>query len=325
MIETSSAGLNNRATTTIITGSVVGGALLGFGCSVTCLAVGGMAPALASAGPAAAQLLAGAMFPIGLSLILLSKGELATGNQYYTSMALFNPADTRSLAEKAKGAARVVLLSGAGNLIGCTAVAVTVGTVTILAGDPYSAYAAALAYKKASLPGLTMFARAVMTNILVNLAIFQAYGERTAAGKMAALWLPIACFVAMGLEHSIANMFFFPYAWVSGAEMDWLGVVKNLALVFAGNWIGAGLFMGGLHRYHILKGWAKAGSAAATASAAATTSASASSAAAASVVGTASATVVASGAPVTTIQGLLTRSVSRWRGAIDAAPNKPVA
>ncbi len=242
-------------------GSVMGGALLGFGCAFTVLAVGGMPALAATLGPSAPQLLSGILFPVGLSMILLSKAELATGNQYVTSIPFFNPADTRPLAAKLSAASRVVLLSGAGNFVGCAGVAALFGTATLIAGDPWATFGTALAIKKASLPLVTMFTRAALTNALVNLAIFQAAGERTAAGKMAALWAPIMIFVACGLEHSIANMFFFPYALTVGGGSAGLSVTDvaiNLAVVFAGNWVGAGLFMAGLHRYHLLKGWSRA-------------------------------------------------------------------
>lgn len=267
-LEASGAVLHTRPAHTILTGSVLGGALLGFGCGFTILAVGGLAPALAALGPAAPQLLSGALFPIGLTLILLSKAELGTGNQYYTTIALFNTADKRPLTAKLAASARVVFLSGAGNAVGCAATAVFFSSLTLLAGDPWAAYGGALALKKASLPTGVMFARAMLTNALVNLAIFQAAGEKTAPAKMAALWMPIMLFVAFGLEHSIANLFFFPYAMASGAELPLLDVARNIAVVFAGNWAGAALFMGGLHRFHLLKGWARAAAAAAPAAAA---------------------------------------------------------
>ena len=38
------------------------------------------------------------------------------------------------------------------------------------------------------------------------------------AGKMAGLWMPVTMFVALGLEHSVANMYFLPLGMMTGAE-----------------------------------------------------------------------------------------------------------
>jgi formate/nitrite transporter FocA (FNT family) len=55
-----------------------------------------------------------------------------------------------------------------------------------------------------------LFGKAVGANWLVNLAITTSNGTRSIAGKVAAIWLPITTFVALGLEHAVANMFLIP-------------------------------------------------------------------------------------------------------------------
>jgi formate/nitrite transporter FocA (FNT family) len=55
-----------------------------------------------------------------------------------------------------------------------------------------------------------LFGKAVGANWLVNLAITTANGARSIASKVAAIWLPITTFVALGLEHAVANMFLIP-------------------------------------------------------------------------------------------------------------------
>ena len=46
-------------------------------------------------------------------------------------------------------------------------------------------------------------------------------------------------FVALGLEHSVANMCFFPLGWACGADLDAGGVAARLGAVSAGNLVGA--------------------------------------------------------------------------------------
>ncbi len=61
--------------------------------------------------------------------------------------------------------------------------------------------------------GVTL-ASGILANMLVCLAVWMAYGGQTVTEKLAALLLPIAAFVAAGLEHSVANMYLLPYAFL---------------------------------------------------------------------------------------------------------------
>ena len=47
----------------------------------------------------------------------------------------------------------------------------------------------------------------------VCLAVWLTFAARTAAGKILAILWPITAFVLLGLEHSVANMYFFPQGW----------------------------------------------------------------------------------------------------------------
>jgi len=62
---------------------------------------------------------------------------------------------------------------------------------------------------------------------------------RDIAGKMVAIWFPISAFVALGLEHSVANMFIIPMAMFSGAAVTWKTFLfRNLLPVTLGNVVG---------------------------------------------------------------------------------------
>jgi formate transporter len=63
------------------------------------------------------------------------------------------------------------------------------------------------------------------------------------SGKILIIWLPIATFFALGFEHAVVNLFVFPLAMLSGADItiyDWW--VWNQIPVTLGNIIGAVLF-----------------------------------------------------------------------------------
>jgi formate/nitrite transporter len=52
----------------------------------------------------------------------------------------------------------------------------------------------------------------ILCNGLVCLAVWLTYSARSTLDKIAAILFPITAFVAAGFEHSIANMYFIPYA-----------------------------------------------------------------------------------------------------------------
>ena len=77
---------------------------------------------------------------------------------------------------------------------------------------------------------------------MVCIATFNANSATTIPGKVLGLWPPIAAFVTIGLEHSVANFFFIPLGMVLGANVSWADFVINNALpVTLGNFLAATL------------------------------------------------------------------------------------
>jgi formate/nitrite transporter FocA (FNT family) len=74
------------------------------------------------------------------------------------------------------------------------------------------------------------------------MAVYMASGCSTMIGKMTAVWFPISAFVALGLDHSVANMFIIPLGMLRGAEIT-VGqmFLKNLIPVTLGNIVGGAL------------------------------------------------------------------------------------
>ncbi len=50
----------------------------------------------------------------------------------------------------------------------------------------------------------------ILCNLMVCLAVWMSYSARSASGKMLAMVLPVAMFIAAGFEHSVANMYLLP-------------------------------------------------------------------------------------------------------------------
>ncbi len=153
------------------------------------------------------RLLAGTVFSLGLVLVIVGGAELFTGNNLIvmawasrrvTTVALF-----RNWA--------VVYV---GNLVGslATAVLVFVGGQYRFGGGAVGAAALAIARAKVELEPLQAVALGILCNTLVCLAVWLTFSARTTTDRILAIVPPIACFVAAGFEHSIANMYFVPYA-----------------------------------------------------------------------------------------------------------------
>jgi formate/nitrite transporter FocA (FNT family) len=75
-------------------------------------------------------------------------------------------------------------------------------------------------------------------------------GGRSVTDKILAIVFPIAAFVTIGFEHSIANLFFLPYAIVlegfGGAQLL-SGALRNLLVVTLGNILGGTVLVAGVY------------------------------------------------------------------------------
>jgi formate/nitrite transporter FocA (FNT family) len=56
----------------------------------------------------------------------------------------------------------------------------------------------------------TAFVKAILCNWMVTVGAVLALTSRSTIGKIAAMWLPITTFFALGYEHSVVNMFVVP-------------------------------------------------------------------------------------------------------------------
>jgi formate transporter len=75
-------------------------------------------------------------------------------------------------------------------------------------------------------------------------------GGRSVTDKILAVVFPIAAFVTIGFEHSIANLFFLPYVLALDGFGDpqlVLGALRNLAAVTLGNLIGGTILVAGVY------------------------------------------------------------------------------
>jgi len=202
--------------------AMLAGAFIGFGAAAYTMTVTGTGSA---AGPV--RLLGGAVFSLGLILVVIAGAELFTGNVLMVIAAVDRKIPLRLLL-------RSWGIVYAGNLAGAAGLAAAFALTGLLDG-PMGGTAAAIAEAKAGLAPLEAFARGALCNALVCLAVWLSFAARTAAGKILAVLWPITAFVLLGLEHSIANLYFFPQGWAAGAAVPAAAAAANLFWVTLGN------------------------------------------------------------------------------------------
>lgn len=185
------------------------------------------------------RLLGGLAFSLGLILVLVGGAELFTGN----SLIVFAWADRRITGARLLRNWGLVYL---GNFVGATATAVMVHWSGIhnLADGAVGATAMGIAEAKLALAPLEAFTRGILCNVLVCLAVWLCFAARRVAGKILAIVFPISGFVALGFEHSVANMYMIPAGWLAGSELVTAGGYgANLLIVTIGNVIGGGVLV----------------------------------------------------------------------------------
>jgi len=92
----------------------------------------------------------------------------------------------------------------------------------------------------------TALVKAILCNWMVTIGAVLAMVSRSAVGKIAAMWLPIMTFFALGFEHSVVNMFLIPSGMMLGAPISvGQALFWNLLPVTIGNLV-AGTFLTGM-------------------------------------------------------------------------------
>lgn len=206
------------------------------------------------------KLVAGIAFSLGLILVVLGGAELFTGNNLISVAWASRHITTAAVL-------RNWTIVWIGNLVGALATAVLIvvaGQYQFGAGSVGST-ALDVAAGKVALDPLRAFTLAILCNGLVCLAVWLTYSARTTIDKVVVIVPPVAAFVAMGFEHSVANMYFIPVAmlirvaapetfWIeigSTAEeyaaLDVAGFVSNLAPVTLGNIVGGTILVGAVY------------------------------------------------------------------------------
>jgi len=197
--------------------------------------------------------LAGAMlFPVGFIMLYLMKFDLLTGVFTLVPLALLDkrPGVTPNQVLRNWG------LVFAGNFAGALTVAFMVSFILTYGYNTDGGELAAkvssigesrtLGYAAHGVDGwLTIFIRGMLCNWMVSMGVVGAMVSTSATGKMAAMWMPIMLFFYMGFEHSIVNMFLFPFSMIMGGEFTFMQyIIWNELPTALGNLVGGLVFVG---------------------------------------------------------------------------------
>jgi formate transporter len=251
---------------------ILAGAYIGFGANLA-TKIGSMGDSSATA---SGQFLFGAVFSVGLMLVVIAGSELFTGN----AMACFISAcnGQASWVGLLKNWVVVWIANFVGSLLLVYIIYqggywVDHSAAATFGISAMGVKALGLAKAKLTLTWTQAFMRGICCNWLVCLAVWMAFAAKDIVGKIFAIFFPIMAFVSSGFEHSVANMFFIPMgitiahgcgeSVAAALKMTPEAVVNlfnyktlllaNLVPVTLGNIVGGSLFVGLMYWYIYLK------------------------------------------------------------------------
>ena len=207
-----------------------------------------------------ARLTAGAIFPVGLMMIVFVGGELFTGDCLMIIGCMHKKFHLWDMV-------RVLAVVFVSNFLGAVLIAALVHASGQFSytNNLLGAFTIKVAMGKINLSFGGAFVSGILCNFLVCIAVLMATAAKDVAGKIWAIFFPILVFVISGYEHCVANMYYTPagifaasnevYAKAAenaygytAAQLEYLTwgnfLTKNLFPVTLGNIVGGMLFVG---------------------------------------------------------------------------------
>jgi len=265
-INVSKAKASKSAVKLLILG-ILAGVFIGFAAHLATTVATGWAPELFGL----KKFFIGAVFSVGLMLVIIPGSELWTGNNLMF-IGLLNK--DISFGQMMRNWIIVYL----GNIIGSIFLAWIIATMSGLTGGAVGGTAINIAFGKvaATVEGgashnMMYFFRAIGCNWLVCLAVMMAISAKDIAGKVLAIFFPIMAFVTSGFEHAIANMYFIPAGIfskvfpgaveASGKSLETLSALNwgtfftnNLISVTLGNFVGGAILCAAVYWWLFVRG-----------------------------------------------------------------------
>jgi formate transporter len=229
---------------TIILGFLAG-VYIGFGAHLSTVATTGISDHL---GFGLTKIIGGIVFSVGLMMVVIAGAELFTGNSLMI-ISLLNKKIS------IKGLLRNWTIVFIANFIGSIVLALMIYMSGVIGhGDSVTSVgktAVSIAALKTELSFIQILIRGILANWLVCIAVFFATSAKDITGKILGCMFPIMAFVAMGFEHSIANMYFLSIGILSTINtpdsISFSSTAINIVAATIGNIIGGGFFVATLY------------------------------------------------------------------------------
>ncbi|MFT6218476.1 MAG: formate/nitrite transporter [Cycloclasticus pugetii] len=196
------------------------------------------------------------LFPVGFIMLYLMKFDLLTGVFTLVPLALIDKRPGVTIGQVFRNWGLVFI----GNFAGALTTAFMMSFIltygysvdggAIAAKVSTIGESRTLGYKTHGVDGwFTIFIRGMLCNWMVSMGVVGAMISTSATSKMLAMWMPVMLFFFMGFEHSIVNMFLFPFSMIMGGEFTFVDyLVWNELPTVLGNLAG-GLCLVGLPLY----------------------------------------------------------------------------
>lgn len=185
-----------------------------------------------------AKIVMGLSFGVALSLVVMAGAELFTGNNLAMAAGVLDKRIT--VADVLK----LWCICWIGNLAGSMLLG-GIYSLTGLCTGQVGEFMVSSAAAKMGAGAVALFARGILCNYLVCLAVWCAGRASSDAGKLIMVFWCLFAFITTGFEHSIANMTLFTIALLQPVHeaVSVTGAAYNLLTVTLGNIAGGVLFV----------------------------------------------------------------------------------
>jgi nitrite transporter NirC len=221
-----------------LVGSMLAGAYVGLGI-ILILSLGSQVP------PEVRKLVMGTTFGIALTLVVIAGAELFTGHTMFMALRRYQGLCTW------RDVAAALSASWLGNLLGAALLVAlfVAGGGGGLLNDAHGLLMSTAAAKMTASAG-SLFARGVLCNWLVCLALWMAARVSSDSAKCIVIFWCLLAFIASGYEHSVANMTLLLLALAGNhpESVSLAGLGWNLMWVTLGNIVGGAVFVAGAYR-----------------------------------------------------------------------------
>ncbi len=230
------SGINkaNQSIINLVVLGILAGVFISFGAMLYTLVI-----TESNVGFGLTRLFGGVAFSLGLILVIVAGAELFTGNNLIVMAWANHDVSTKNIFVN-----WVVVYVA--NFIGAIASVYAMHWSGLLEQNNglVRSVAFQIAENKVNVDSWQLFIRGILCNALVCLAVWLCIAAHDVASKAIAIIFPVSAFVALGFEHSIANMYFIPLGMIiDNSHISIYDLLSNLLPVTLGNIVGGSVFV----------------------------------------------------------------------------------